>query len=235
MLHSSEIVLVQGVEYTLKVYRKRTRSFSYRIHPERISITLPLFYTNSHEIERYKAEWTQYAIDRILSDKKLQTVIPFRKWDSISICGREYGVSYHEDTLRNRFNPHTNTFEVRHDISQEKIKSIFAKFIQTKFEDYITERVHTINRQTIQKSIRSVSVRHHHSKWGSCSSEGDITLSVNTLLTPLWVIDYVIVHELCHLVEMNHSKNFWLKVKQYYPKYKLAVDFLKNHGLNYSL
>ena len=49
------------------------------------------------------------------------------------------------------------------------------------------------------------------------------------MMTPLLVIDYVIVHELCHLVHMNHSKHFWQLVAQHFPEYKTAKKWLKNH------
>ena len=67
------------------------------------------------------------------------------------------------------------------------------------------------------------------SRWGSCSAKGNITLNCCLIGAPVWVIDYVVIHELAHLKHMNHSKSFWDLVKYYDLDYKRAVTWLKWH------
>lgn len=235
MLYSIDKIEVRGVHYEVRVYLKRTRNLSYRITAQKISITIPDSYKNPQTIEKLRIEWLQYATDRIHSDKKLQNVVPFKKWDTIRLFGIQYPVLSNETILKNKYNKETNTFEIRPDIDQDKLKAIFAKFIMGKFEKNLISRVLKINQNTVNKELQSIEIKNHKSRWGSCSSKGEITISVNTLLAPLWVIDYVIIHELCHLVHMNHSVQFWQEVKKYYPKYKEAVNYLKAQGLNLSI
>ena len=68
------------------------------------------------------------------------------------------------------------------------------------------------------------------SNWGSCSSNKIINLSTRLLFAPPEVIDYVIIHELAHLVEANHSKRFWDLVASKMPNYKEQEQWLKTHG-----
>ena len=77
---------------------------------------------------------------------------------------------------------------------------------------------------------QKITIRHQHSRWGSCSSKGN--LSFNCLLTqvPDSVLEYVVVHELCHLKQMNHSRAFWTEVGRILPEYKQAKQWLKEHG-----
>lgn len=75
-----------------------------------------------------------------------------------------------------------------------------------------------------------VSVRCQRSRWGSCNSKGDISLNCLLLLAPADVIDSVVVHELCHLKEMNHSKRFYALVYRYCPDYDKSRKWLSDNG-----
>ena len=75
-----------------------------------------------------------------------------------------------------------------------------------------------------------ISVRKQHSKWGSCSSQGNLSFNCLLLLAPEEVLDYVVVHELCHLREMNHSKRFWALVEELCPDWREARRWLRMNG-----
>ena len=76
----------------------------------------------------------------------------------------------------------------------------------------------------------SVSIRSQHSRWGSCSSKGNLNFNCLLLLAPPEVLDYVVVHELCHRRHMNHSPAFWAAVEAVYPRWREARDWLKRNG-----
>lgn len=78
--------------------------------------------------------------------------------------------------------------------------------------------------------VKKVSIRKMRSRWGSCSNDGNI--SINLLLghLPDDLLEYVIVHELCHLVHHNHSRAFWLLVKAYLPDFKARKMSLRKYG-----
>lgn len=78
--------------------------------------------------------------------------------------------------------------------------------------------------------VRRVTIRNQRSRWGSCSSFGTISLNWRLLQTPLYVQDYLILHELMHLREMNHSARFWREVETVCPEYELAERWLKEHS-----
>ena len=75
-----------------------------------------------------------------------------------------------------------------------------------------------------------LTIRTQHARWGSCSSRGAISLNALLLLAPETVRDYVVVHELCHIKEMNHSRRFWAEVARILPNYAESRDWLKNNG-----
>ena len=75
-----------------------------------------------------------------------------------------------------------------------------------------------------------ITIRHQRSCWGSCSCKGNLNFNCLLMLAPPHVIEYVIVHELCHLVQHNHSKAFWDLVAQTVLDYAACRQWLKTHG-----
>ena len=78
--------------------------------------------------------------------------------------------------------------------------------------------------------VREVSVRDQRTRWGSCSSTGLISLNWRLVQAPVFVGDYIILHELMHVREMNHSERFWTLVEGVCPRWQEAERWLKNHG-----
>lgn len=76
----------------------------------------------------------------------------------------------------------------------------------------------------------SITVRDQRSRWGSCSSRGTLSFNYRLIFAPPQILDYVVVHELCHLTHMNHSKDFWNMVAGILPEYKECRRWLKEHG-----
>ena len=81
-----------------------------------------------------------------------------------------------------------------------------------------------------QLTVRRITVRNQKSRWGSCSRRGTISLNWRLIQTPAHVQDYIILHELCHLRELNHSRRFWREVESVCPEYEAAESWLKKHG-----
>ncbi len=81
-----------------------------------------------------------------------------------------------------------------------------------------------------QFNYNQVRLKSQKTLWGSCSSVNNINLNYLLIMSPISVIDYVIVHELCHTVHKNHSKNFWNLVQQILPNYKASKRWLQDNG-----
>lgn len=81
-----------------------------------------------------------------------------------------------------------------------------------------------------QVPVRRISVRNQRSRWGSCSRRGTISLNWRLIQTPLHVQDYIILHELMHLRQMNHSARFWREVKSVCSDYEVAERWLKQNA-----
>lgn len=102
-------------------------------------------------------------------------------------------------------------------------------FYKQEAEQYFTEKLPYFA-QELGVKYKKFTVKNQSSRWGSCSVDGNINLNSQLMLAPKDVIDYVIVHELCHLKEMNHSPAFWHHVASICPNYKILRDWLKRNG-----
>ena len=105
-----------------------------------------------------------------------------------------------------------------------------SRVIADDFLPEIARRVQEWNKIYFRKAIKSIRLKYNHSNWGSCSQDGNINLSSRLLFAPDDVIDYVIVHELSHLVEMNHSDRFWKVVADVMPNYEEKEKWLSKNG-----
>lgn len=96
-------------------------------------------------------------------------------------------------------------------------------------KEYIPARV-AYYHQFIPGNYRQVVIRDQKTRWGSCSSSGTLSFNYRLMLAPPAILDYVVVHELCHIHHMNHSADFWHAVEQILPDYKEKRKWLKEHG-----
>lgn len=103
------------------------------------------------------------------------------------------------------------------------------KALRKKAKEYIPGRV-AYYAPKVGVSYERIAIRCQHSKWGSCSSKGNLNFNCLLMLTPPEVIDSVVVHELCHRKEMNHSPKFYALVRSVYPDYDACHKWLKENG-----
>lgn len=113
--------------------------------------------------------------------------------------------------------------------AQPRAESYFEAWYKKEARKVLTERVEFFARKHDFKpgKLRISSAR---TRWGSCSTKGTLSFTWRLVMAPMDVVDYVVVHELCHLNEMNHSKAFWSRVEGILPDYKRQRKWLKNNG-----
>lgn len=122
-------------------------------------------------------------------------------------------------------------FSNNEDSEKVKMELMMAWFRKQGIE-YLTKRTADLAKQ-LGLSINKVYIKNVKTIWGSCSTKNNINYNIRLISMPKEVIDYVIIHELCHLVQRNHSKKFWELVERIIPDYREKRDFLKNNSSKY--
>lgn len=111
--------------------------------------------------------------------------------------------------------------------NKDSVIKIYETWLKYFSKSYLIWRTHELA-EKLNIRIGKISIRSQKTRWGSASARGNLSFNYRLLKFRREVIEYVIIHELCHLKEMNHSQNFWLLVNKYCPDYKLLRKELKS-------
>lgn len=103
------------------------------------------------------------------------------------------------------------------------LKPRARKIVQEKIKQYS---------QAYDFNYLKISIRDQKTRWGSCSRKGNLNFNYRITLLPDHLIDYIVIHELCHLKEFNHSQNFWSLVAKILPDYKQRIQEIKKISLS---
>lgn len=115
------------------------------------------------------------------------------------------------------------------DLNEEELKLKLKKFYFASCKKIVGERINKYQTQ-LRVKPKTIDIVESRTKWGSCSSDKKLTLNYRLAMAPVEVIDYVIIHELCHLLHMNHDRSFWRKVGSLMPDYKEKEEYLARYG-----
>ncbi|NEZ70637.1 M48 family peptidase [Clostridium botulinum] len=218
----------ERLQYILKTKKRKT--ISIKIGKEFIiEVTAPLG-TNEYTIEQVLKKEEKWIIKKI---KKLKEVENFNGYYYL---GELYYLKIKEvRSLYFKLELDSNKFMVyiNSGILKEKreviIKDNLEKFYKEKAVKVLKERTDYYS-NILKVSPKNIVIKNQKTLWGSCSSKGNINYNYKIVMAPLKILDYIVVHELCHLVHMNHSKDFWQLVESIIPDFKERRNWLKENG-----
>jgi len=229
-----------GTQIPVRIKSDWRDSVRYSITSKSINIIIPKYYTkNQVEKELYKLK--EWSLKQFKKNPKLYqrfTSIVYNHDEFVKIYGQLFQLKIYQEERKscsakiNKQNiviikvPEQISIQDQHSLIGQVLSRVFASY----FLEDITNRVKYYNRTFFQEPLESVKLKNNQTNWGSCSSEKNINLSSRLLFAPTDVLDYVIIHELAHLKEMNHSSRFWKIVRDIMPNYKEKEKWLSEHG-----
>jgi len=229
----------EGQEIPVKVYRERRRNGRLSVGKAHFILRLPTRLSKTKERE-YWQWFEQQACQMLTTNKQVRSRFfrrQYRSGDRLRVGKRTYTVAIqYEDRKTHAARLEDGVILLKlsqHETGlalEKSIRTLLSRTVAQDFLPEITERVYALNQKHFQKEIAGVHLKYNHSNWGSASQRRNINLSTRLLFAPDDVIDYLIIHELAHLVEMNHSAKFWALVAKAMPDYKEKERWLREHG-----
>lgn len=232
ILHHEDI----GLPYQIIVERRRTIRVS--IAAKGAYLRLPMS-VSKNQIEKHHAQFLNWAKKQLNENQEIRqrfTLQPFQAHRHLQVMNKVFSiyakVDSEYDQLKVRLNK--NRQEVHILLSQKEeyrqVPPILSRSFSKAFSKDIRSEVALLNSRYFNFDYNQVRLKYNATNWGSCSRKKNINLSSRLLLVPDEVRHYVIVHELAHLQEMNHSKQYWQLVESALNNYKEYERWLKEKG-----
>ena len=213
------------MEYT--VTKKKIKNFIIRIYPDlRIAVSVPLHASNK-DIENFiqsKKEWIETTLEKIKVAKENKNTL---KESSIKILGKEIDKKIIESDLERIRLTNTSIYIYSKEIDNTQIDKKLLEWkvekLKAILDEYLNKYTKLLNINIDYYQIKKLS-----SAWGIYhKKENYISFNSDLIEKDIECIEYVVLHELCHIFYMNHQKDFWALVKKYMPDYKVRRKNLK--------
>jgi len=226
------------IEYSIK-RNKRKKTLAINIAPTTQVIVLAPDFISMEKIRRIVTKKARWILEKQKYFKKLAMLFPEKEFisgEQILFLGRRYRLKVKEAQMecssvpkligRRIFisvNKHLSPKE-----RKEIIKDALIKWYSSKSTEIIKQR---INRYSKIMSVmpQEIKIKDQKKRWGSCSKNGILRFNWRIAIAPISVVDYIVVHELCHLKIKSHSSNFWRLLSLVLPDYQRRRDWLKNN------
>lgn len=221
------------------IFRSR-KTLSIEIEaPRRITVISPEGKSEDEILETVKTK-SKWIVQKLFEIREME----YRKRDkqyvngeSFIYMGRNYSLqivldevaSFPEAKLsRGKF------FVTSYTKDQDTIKQALENWYRDKAKEKINERIRYYQAQFDVKPKRVV-IKDQEKRWGSCTKDNQLLFNWKCIMAPSPVLDYIVVHEMCHMVHMNHSKEFWHLLKRVLPDYEQRKSWLRDNGIKYDL
>ena len=207
------------------VVRRNVKHARLQVHEDgSVRLFVP-FSFSEEEIEKLlesKKRWITNKQRFFAQKEKIQL-----RRNEILLFGNRYAY-YYSSKYKNKIeiNHESKTIQAQRDLLD---KTIQEKWLKSVAKKYITERAEALS-DALLLPYNKLYIRSQKRKWGNCSSEKNISINWRLIKAPEFVIDYVITHELCHTVIMNHSAHFYTLLRSHCPDGDAAQAWLDKYG-----
>lgn len=224
------------VDFPLKIVRTdRTKSASIDVKDEVVRVSIPSTLSDKR-LEALIIQRTPWIHSKLKEQAQAEPAkkTEYIDGESISYLGRNYRLKLEHGITKSA---KLKNGKLVVNIPAEKANGRFDRYIRTTIEDWYKKQALRHFREKSSRfgdrigvTPKSIDVSDFKARWGSCSPEGDITYHWRVIAASHRIVDYIVVHELCHLIEHSHSPRYWQLVENILPDYRERRGWLRLNG-----
>ncbi|MDO6654507.1 M48 family metallopeptidase [Anaerobacillus sp. 1_MG-2023] len=225
------------IYYTLKESNNR-KTLSISVNQSGINVVSPpnVSIDKIEDILFKKGPWIIKQLSDFQEMQETSKLKSFVSGEKLPYLGRHYRLKImktNQSTPTLHFHKGRFYGEVHHSCSEEEyrtlLRPLYIEWVKRKADTFTKDRLKPFTLK-LKKEPTSVMIKDQEQRWGSCTSEGRLLLNWRIFLAPASIVDYVIAHELAHLVHLNHSKEYWDTVRMLLPDYEDRKEWLRLKG-----
>ena len=224
--------------YPMKIFFEQRDNSTVSISKKSITVRIPHALSREEmfrEILKIKG-WARLKILQNPEKFKPDSVIQYINGQEIFVGNQSYilGITFAEkESSSGRIIDNTIDLKISSKLPEAKkskhISTLISRCLAGKRLPELRERIAKLNQTHFNQNIGKIFFKNNKSNWGSCSEAGNINISTRLLFAPDEVLNYICIHELAHLIEHNHSPEFWKLVERAMPHYQENEKWLKEH------
>lgn len=243
-MDNSIILPVEQHQFLLKIFFEKRNSFRLATGKRCINMRVP-FLRSKALMPSYLSQTKRWLLDIKSANSPLFHSLALREYKNnhklLRSDSSEYTIKYESPFDSNTYKARMveNTIHLSMDPSldiatkNEIVPALISKLLIQRYSHEFRSRILQINEDWNNSVIQQIRFKHNTSNWGSCSAKKNLNFSSRLFLLPDYVQEYVIVHELAHLIHQDHSRRFWNLVASRLPDYGQTEFWIKQHGLLY--
>lgn len=219
---------------------KRKKTIAIQVQPNSTVIVLTPQLIEVEKIKKIVLKRAKWIIKKQEILRQLKNNVPqkdFVSGETFPFLGRQYRLKVIRSASEYEKNCGIHNRRLHVLINSNLKDKAASKIVRKKLIEWYTEQAKEKINERIQKYSKSIGqypkkiiIKNQEKRWGSCSHSGTLRLNWKTVMMPISVFDYIIVHELCHLIYPNHSKKFWQTVATIIPNFKRYRDWLRKNS-----
>jgi predicted metal-dependent hydrolase len=235
-----ETIIINNQTYIVKIYFEKRRNSTCSIS-KNINIRIPIFISKEQQTKNI-LKLKAWAIQQLEKNPKLinnnlkKPTKQYSSGDVVIVNDQKYilNIISKNNKLSTGFLQDNQIIlnissKLSNQNQQTTIKNLLYKLFSQKEQPYLENIINNLNNKYFQEKINNITFKKQFSRWGSCSRQKNINISTRLLFAPKEVLEYVCLHELAHLKELNHSPRYWKIVKNIDSNYKLKEKWLKEN------
>lgn len=203
----------------------------------RVTVPLKTAEKEADDFLKLKSSWIVKHYNMLQATKGTEKARSWETGESVMYKGEEYTIEV-LGSIKKRPTVLFDGIKFKVYVNEVLIGQQRNESIENAFRDWFIKRAGEILGERVTyftgltgSSCGSIRIKEQKTRWGSCSRKANLNFNWKLVMSPQWVFDYVVLHEVCHLRHLNHSKAFWEMVVRYYPDYKKAHEWLRKNKL----